>query len=87
MTDSKTVEGHLRVRCATCRRTLGLADSPTALRNKIFCDELCAAELPATPNEARNDQWKAMALYGWSPVLIGKKYHVTHSQVYKAIAR
>lgn len=76
-----------RVRCASCRRTVAVTDSGTALRNKVYCDEWCLNEVPVTQFEARNDQWKAMHAHGWSPVYIGKAYEVAHSQVYKTVGR
>jgi hypothetical protein len=44
-------------------------------------------EIPATPFEARNDNWKAMVAFGISPVAVARRYEVAHSQVYKAVAR
>lgn len=76
-----------RVRCASCRRTVAVTDAEVALRNKVFCNQWCLDEVPATQFEARNDQWKAMFAHGWSPVYIGKTYGAAHSQVYKAIGR
>lgn len=76
-----------RIRCASCRRTVAFTESTSALRNKVYCDAWCQAEIPATPLEARNDQWKAMVANGWSEVYVSKKYGVAHSQVYKAVAR
>jgi len=78
---------NVAIRCSSCRRQIGVAESETALRNSVYCDELCKEELPVTPNEARNDQWDALVSFGWSPVMVGKIYGVAHSQVYKAIAR
>lgn len=74
-----------RVRCSSCRRTVAVTETQTALRNRVFCDEWCLNEPAANPMEARNDQWKAMVAHGWSPVYVAKAYHVAHSQVYKAI--
>jgi len=76
-----------RVRCASCRKTVAVAETEVALRNKVFCSEWCAHETPVTPNEERNDQWKALVAYGVSPVYIGKMYGSPHSQVYKSVAR
>ena len=76
-----------RVRCASCRRTVAIAEKETALRNKVYCDEQCYAEVAVTPEEERNDQWKAMVKAGWSPVFVAKKYGVPHSQVYKVMDR
>ena len=75
------------VRCASCRRTLAVTTGEVALRNKVYCNEWCMDEPPATIFEARNDQWKAMAAAGWSKVYISQKYGVAHSQVYKAVDR
>ena len=76
-----------RVRCASCRRTVAFTDASVALRNKVYCSEWCALEVPATQFEARTDQWKAMVAQGWSPVDVAQQYGVAHSQVYKAVAR
>lgn len=77
-----------RVRCASCKRTLAVSDSDIPLRTKVYCDELCLAEPPATPTEERTDQWRWLTtVYGISPVKVGKDYGVAHSQVYKAIKR
>jgi hypothetical protein len=75
------------VRCSSCRKTLAYTDSDGVLRNKIYCNEWCYNEVPATPYEDRNDQWKMMVAAGWSPVYVGKVYGVAHSQVYKTIGR
>jgi hypothetical protein len=76
-----------RVRCSSCRRTLAVTDSDGTLRNKMYCDEWCYQEPAATMYEDRNDQWKMMVAYGWSPVYVGKTYGVAHSQVYKTVGR
>jgi len=75
------------IRCSSCRRTVAITDGPVALRNKIYCSNWCADEIPATTFEARNDMWKAMVASGMSPVAVSKQYEVPHSQVYKAVAR
>lgn len=76
-----------KVRCASCRRALAVTASDSALRSKVFCDDWCLNEIPATQFEARNDQWKAMVTFGVSPVAVARDFGVAHSQVYKAVAR
>jgi hypothetical protein len=75
------------VRCATCLRTVAYADTQHALRVKVYCDEMCRAELAATPTETRNDQWDALVAFGWSPILVAQTYDAPHSQVYRTVAR
>lgn len=77
-----------RVRCASCKRTLAVSAADIPLRTKVYCDEWCLNEPPASPTEARTDEWRWLTtLYGLSPVRVSKDYGVAHSQVYKAIAR
>lgn len=77
-----------RVRCASCKRTLAISAADIPLRTKVYCDEWCLDEPPASPTEARTDEWRWLTtLYGLSPVRVSKDYGVAHSQVYKAIAR
>lgn len=77
-----------RVRCASCRRTLAVSEADIPLRTKVYCNDWCLAEPPASPTEARTDEWRwLVAVYGVSPVKIGKDYGLAHSQVYKALKR
>jgi hypothetical protein len=76
-----------RIRCAGCRQTVAFSASPTTLRHKVYCDEYCAAQAPATENNERNIEWTALADAGVSPVKIGQMYGSAHSVVYKTLAR
>lgn len=75
------------IRCASCRRRLAITASATALRNSVFCDEWCEAEVPATPLEERNDSWRWLYASGWTPVKIARKDDVAHSLVYRTLAK
>lgn len=78
----------VRIRCASCRRTIGRAKGEGALRHAAFCSDWCAAEPPATPQEARNDEWALLVLRGhMTPVQVARKYGVAHSLVYKTLGR
>jgi hypothetical protein len=74
-----------RVRCASCRRTIGWALGQQALRSSVFCDEACLNETPVIPTEERNELWKVLAGYGFSPVALGKAWGINHSSVYRAL--
>lgn len=75
------------IRCASCARTVAVSPSITALRNAVYCNEWCYDEIPATPLEERNDQWRFLVAMGASPVAVSRTFGVAHSLVYKTINR
>lgn len=75
------------IRCASCRRKVAVTSSANALRNSVYCDEWCEREIPATPLEERNDQWRWQFASGWSPVAIARREGVAHSLVYRTLAK
>lgn len=83
----KRLEEPIRVRCASCRKTVSWTDASQPLRNKMYCSLWCMDEAPATPTEERTDQWRLLVSKGLSPVSVAKIYGVAHSQVYTALKK
>lgn len=75
------------IRCGSCRRKVAVASGVEPLRNKVYCDEWCVQEVPATPLEERNDGWRWLHATGWSPVAIARAEGVAHSLVYRTLAK
>lgn len=81
----KRLDEPVRIRCASCRKTVSWTDASQPLRNKMYCSLWCMDEAPATPTEERTDQWRLLVSKGFSPVAVAKVYDVAHSQVYTAL--
>lgn len=75
------------VRCASCKKQVGLALGTQPLRNEVFCSEWCANERPVEPMETRNDEWRILVALGRTPLSVAKEYGVSHSQVYRTLKR
>jgi hypothetical protein len=75
------------VRCASCHRAIAVTYKEFALRNSVYCDDWCYAEYPISPMQERNDMWRLLVALGESPVAVAKAYDVSHSLVYKTLAK
>lgn len=73
--------------CSTCQRRIGWAKERYPAKSKIFCSDFCTHEVPATPEEVRNDAWQVLKFHHVSPITVAKIYGSPHGLVYKALSR
>lgn len=73
--------------CSSCGRRIGLVTSDQTSKHALYCDRWCLEEPKITKMEERNDEWRAMAAMGVSPIRIARVYEVVHPMVYKVLNR
>lgn len=69
------------VRCSGCTRRLGVSQSGTPLRNKVWCASWCAAEVPISQNETRDAVMAELSRLGRSDGHIARLFGVGRSRV------
>jgi len=59
----------------------------TTLHAKIYCSEICAADLVVVEMSERQDMWDFLNVKGFSPVTISKIWGSPHALVYRTLDR
>lgn len=69
------------VGCSGCTRKIGISDSPTPLRNKVWCSAVCMFEIPIGQNEQRDALMTELSRKGRSDGKIAELFGVGRSRV------
>ena len=75
------------VACGGCHQSLGFTSDKTPTRSKIYCSEICAADLVVVEMSERQDMWDFLNVKGFSPVTISKIWGSPHALVYRTLDR
>lgn len=73
------------VRCGACRRKLGVSAAPPTRR--VYCNEFCERDVPATGLEQRNDVIKLLHEKGLSALQIAIRLDMTRQRVSQILER
>lgn len=75
------------VACGGCHQSIGFTSDKNPTRSKIYCSEICVADLAVVEMSERQDMWDFLNTKGFSPVAISKIWGSPHALVYRTLDR
>ena len=60
------------VACGGCHQSIGFTSDKNPTRSKIYCSEICVADLAVVEMSERQDMWDFLNTRGFSPVAISR---------------
>lgn len=72
------------IRCRGCRRQIGVASD---VHNGVYCNEVCADDIPAGANEDRDATIELLVRIGTDRATIGKEFGLTKQRLSQVLSK